>query len=618
MFSKIVAVLPFLCLLLSCLLGMQRCKSCLEGILKAGIIWTLSSFVYLLLCSVQSLITFTSLLAFWGCYVAICGILIYRQKTLLFLWRTADNLWKLFPSHIWYFFIILFIGTLFTALLYPPNNWDAMTYNMPRVMHWIQNMTLAPYITSIDRQIGMAPLQSMLILSPVLLGETDVLAPLVQWCGYVGTCLAVARICSQLGGSKKACLYAVLFFATVPMCILQASNTESGHVVGFFICCFVSFFLQWKEAPCLRQALWLGAALGLAILSKGSAYPFASATVLIMTFLCLRNKKRFAQGCAAAVVIIALQVPAMMRNLEAYDSLFASAEQNINKTVSVKTFVAAASANFLMNLPVMGSSAFRQAYADFLERLDVRMDDSRIYPWGNPRDNVCKFYSTEDSRAQNPLHALLLAGLLAVFLLRRVTLPPLYVGMVVATFMLFSVLLVWFPYITRIHMGLYALAAPCAGLAAEKLKQRWQTGLFVLLVLGSLFPLLLNQMRPLLPEQCIQFLWHRDVRDCWSNPREQLYFNTRPEIRDAYLRCADAIAAARPEVVGVHLRQDGWEYPLWPLLRNRMERMPRIVHVLDENDRPIRAMQESSRKPDIIFQQPEAHRVKSQPHVLIP
>ncbi len=618
MFSKIVAVLPFLCLLLSCFLGMQRCKSCLEGILKAGIIWTLSSFVYLLLCSVQSLITFTSLLAFWGCYIIICCVFICRQKTLLFLWRTAGNLWKLFPSHIRYFFIVLFIGTLLTALLYPPNNWDAMTYNMPRVMHWIQNMTLAPYITSIDRQIGMAPLQSMLILSPVLLGKTDFFAPLVQWFGYIGTCLAVARICVQLGGNKKACLYSVMFFATVPMCILQASNTESGHVVGFFICCFVSFFLQWKNEPCLRHAVWSGLALGLAISSKGSAYPFAAATVLIMGFLCLRSKKRFMQGCVAAVVVIALQIPALMRNLEAYDSLFASAEQNINKAVSVKTFVAAASANFLMNLPVMGSSAFRQAYADFLERLDVRMDDSRIYPWGNPRDNVRKFYSTEDSRAQNPLHALLLAGLLLAVLLRRVPLPPLYTGMVVATFMLFSVFLVWFPHITRIHMGLYALAAPCAGLAAERLRQRWRTGLLVVLLIGALPPLLLNQTRPLLPEQAVHLIWKRDIRGCWGNPREQLYFNSRPEIRDAYIAAADDIASARPAVVGVRLWQDGWEYPLWELLRNRMEPLPRIVHVLGENDRPIRAMRESEQTPDVIFELPETNMLKTQPRVIVP
>ena len=599
------------------MLGIRFSEDHLEGIIKGGVFWALTSFVFLNICSSMQLITFTSLLLFWTVYALLCCVLLYRHGGFS-PGEAVRNLRMLFSMKICYVLLVIFSVTLVTALLYPPNNWDAMTYNMPRIMHWIQNMTFAPHITSIDRQIGMAPLQSMLILSPVLLGKTDVFAPLVQWFGYIGTCLAVARICAQLGGSRKACLYAMLFFATVPMCILQASNTESGHVVGFFICCFVSFFLQWKEAPCLRHALWLGGALGLAILSKGSAYPFAAATVLIMAFLCLRNKKRFAQGCAAAVVIIALQIPAMMRNLEAYDSLFASAEQNINRVFSVQTFIAAASGNFLMNLPVMGSSSFRQAYAGALERLGVHMDDTRIYPWGNPRDNARRFYTTEDSRAQNPLHALLLAGLLLTFLLRRGTLPPLYTGMVVATFILFSVLLVWFPYITRIHMGLYALVAPCAGLAAEKLRQRWQTGLLVLVLLGALPPLLLNQTRPLLPEQCVQFIWHRDVRDCWSNPREQLYFNTRPEIRDAYIASANAIAAANPAVVGVRLWQDGWEYPLWGLLRNRMEHLPRIVHVLGENDRPIRAMRESEQEPDVIFDLPETNIVKTQPSVLFP
>ena len=597
---------------------MRRSSSSLEGILKGGSSWALASFFYLTVCSFFSLIIYSYMFVFWLFYAGICCVLLYRDGGIFFLWERVCKFWKFFPVKARYALIILWSGTLLTALLYPPNNWDAMTYNMPRVMHWIQNMTLAPYITSIDRQIGMAPLQSMLILSPVLLGKTDVFAPLVQWFGYIGTCLAVARICAQLGGSKKACLYSVMFFATVPMCILQASNTESGHVVGFFVCCFVSFFLQWKKEPCLRHAVWSGLALGLAIASKGSAYPFAAATVLIMVFLCLCCKKRFMQGCVAAVVVIALQIPALMRNLEAYDSLFAGAEQNISKVFSVQTVIAAASGNFLINLPVMGSAAFRQAYADFLERLGVHMDDTRIFPWGNPRDHTRKFYTTEDSRAQNPLHALLLAGLLLAFLLRRVTLPPLYAGMVVATFILFSALLVWFPYITRIHMGLYALAAPCAGLAAERLRQRWRTGLLVLLLLGALPPLLLNQTRPLLPEQCVQFIWHRDVRDCWSNPREQLYFNTRPEIRDTYIASANAIAAANPAVVGVRLWQDGWEYPLWGLLRNRMEHLPRIVHVLGENDRPIRAMRESEQEPDVIFDLPETNIVKTQPRVIFP
>src|SRR6185369_10694518 len=43
-------------------------------------------------------------------------------------------------------------ATLATALLYPPNTWDSMTYHMPRVMHWITNANIGFYPTANSRQ----------------------------------------------------------------------------------------------------------------------------------------------------------------------------------------------------------------------------------------------------------------------------------------------------------------------------------------------------------------------------------------------------------------------------------------------------------------------------------
>ena len=46
--------------------------------------------------------------------------------------------------------IILFIGAVsaVTAMVGVPNTWDAMTYHLPRVEHWIQNKTVAFYPTN--------------------------------------------------------------------------------------------------------------------------------------------------------------------------------------------------------------------------------------------------------------------------------------------------------------------------------------------------------------------------------------------------------------------------------------------------------------------------------------
>src|SRR5262249_42724812 len=41
--------------------------------------------------------------------------------------------------------------TFAVAVVYPPNNWDSMTYHMSRVAEWIQHGSIDVYPTSIDR-----------------------------------------------------------------------------------------------------------------------------------------------------------------------------------------------------------------------------------------------------------------------------------------------------------------------------------------------------------------------------------------------------------------------------------------------------------------------------------
>ena len=52
----------------------------------------------------------------------------------------------------------IWAAILVTALLGAPNGFDAVTYHLTRVEHWIQNASVRHYPTHITRQIQLSPM----------------------------------------------------------------------------------------------------------------------------------------------------------------------------------------------------------------------------------------------------------------------------------------------------------------------------------------------------------------------------------------------------------------------------------------------------------------------------
>jgi 4-amino-4-deoxy-L-arabinose transferase-like glycosyltransferase len=84
------------------------------------------------------------------------------------------------------------------------------------------------------------------------------------------------RLPVLLGAPEAGAVLAVLFAATLPMGILQSSSTQNDYVVSFWLLAFVSQFLGWRRSSHDSHLLFAAAALGLAILTKGTALIFAT------------------------------------------------------------------------------------------------------------------------------------------------------------------------------------------------------------------------------------------------------------------------------------------------------------------------------------------------------
>ncbi|HEY2942657.1 MAG TPA: 4-amino-4-deoxy-L-arabinose transferase, partial [Vicinamibacteria bacterium] len=98
------------------------------------------------------------------------------------------------------------------ALAGAPTNWDALSYHLPRVMHWIQNASVDHYPTHILRQLHQAPWSEFAVMHLQLLSGGDRLANTIQWLALLGTAVGVSVVAEQLGGGPPAQLLSAVFY----------------------------------------------------------------------------------------------------------------------------------------------------------------------------------------------------------------------------------------------------------------------------------------------------------------------------------------------------------------------------------------------------------------------
>ena len=239
-------------------------------------------------------ITFDAIVTAWSLALSICSlaaIATVRRKD--FIAGKHDS----GPTDPWSWMFLTGIGlllasTLVTALVYPPNTWDSMTYHLPRVMHWISNESIAFYPTSISRQNYQMPLAEFAILHLQVLTGEDTFANLVQWTNFnVLICLGAVTAVT-LGLGRRQQILSAMLTATLPMAVLQASGTKNDLVVSAFVMTFALFLLRLRREPRPSDWCFAALALGLALLTKGTAYVYCAAVGIVLAAPILAQNRR--------------------------------------------------------------------------------------------------------------------------------------------------------------------------------------------------------------------------------------------------------------------------------------------------------------------------------------
>ncbi len=510
-------------------------------------------------------ISFPALLTTWLLFLLVCFVAVFRngKKHGFFL----PVLQRVTPLTAIIVGAIAFIlaTTFAAAILYPPNTWDSMTYHMSRVAHWISNNSVSLYPTAITRQNYQMPLAEFAIMHVQILTGFDLYANLVQWMSFLVLACLGLLVAGELGLSNRQQLISAIVIVTLPMAILQASSTQNDLVVSSFLMSFSLFMLRLRENLSVENLFFASISLGLALLTKGTAYIYCAAIGLSLAVPVLlarvyaRPQLLKATAALSLAVIIALLLNAgyFWRNFHSNERPLSTDGQNyFNEDISAATLVSNILRNGALHLGTPSDRINWYQYRALQVVLGSQLNNPKT-TWKAVSFGIP--YKRHEDLAGNLIH--MLVALFCVVLLPITwgqghhTRAIWYAIGVMIGAVLYCWILKWQPWASRLHTPLFTLAAPLIAITLTlDIGGVWKRIGSVIIACMILFSLPFAYDN--LSRSLVSLEWKH-------NSRMQLYFKNREHLFNDYNSAMNVLGNEYYGEVGLYLGSDDWEYPFW-------------------------------------------------------
>ena len=498
------------------------------------------------------------------------------------IWQDFRVKIKAVPKFYLTLLIFIYSIILILAVFSPPNTFDSMTYHLTRVASWVQFGSVEFYPTAILRQLYQPPLAEYTILHFQLLSGGDYFANLIQWFSLILCGAVISLIVKEFGQDLKTQTFAVLLAATLPIAIVQGSSTQNDLVASLFILSFFYFWLRAVKTDSWADFVLTGIALALALLTKGTTYLYCfpiGTFFVVVHFLTLKKsvlRWRFIRQVAIVLVIAAaFNAGHYARNYSLFGSPLSTGDEQIKtKNLTAEMAFANLARNYALHLGTK-SDKLKALFEGIIKRTfggQLNNPDSTWW-WEN---EYAINYSTHEDSAGNFVHILLITlALPLIFLIRLDDKKNIYgiVFSILLGFTLFSLLLKWQMWASRLQMPLFFLGCVLVAIVIARLLPRIAFPIVIICFIASW-----------------SFLFYAEPRRLWSddgkfaltqNSRKQNFFKNQPEIEPFFDEATNFIKQqpGASESIGLHLGFNDCEYPLWFLLKKDFRQKPYIYHV---------------------------------------
>ena len=464
--------------------------------------------------------------------------------------------------------IILFLSLFLQGVLYPPNNWDSLTYHLSRIMYWLGNESVEHYPTHILRHLYQPPFAEYFIMHVNSIQGNDYFANSIQLLFLFFLLFPLNTILKYFGIQRTIRLISFLFVLSIPSVLLQATTTKNDIVVSYFILTSILFLMNTYHKPILKNYFFLGVSLGLGMLTKGTFYIFIAPFLLIFILFFIKKYfkakqwKPFVFGTIAVSLILIINLGYFSRNYHLNGNILNIDETEHKMYSNDNLDFKMLSSNVLKNIGLHMGYPVGSFYEEFILNYHYNQEifiDSPDANYNGSKYKTPYKYETHEDLVPNTLHFLLISlSVFVVFIIgfyKKNLKIILFVFAILIQFLLFSAYLKWQPWHTRLHIPIFILSSVLFGFFLQQINKKIVFFLLALsFSLNFVFYFLYNNTRPILTNDL--YTKHISINDI----RYKKYFSNQPYLYDDYAKIKDKLDGFEYKKIGLQLGD--WEYPL--------------------------------------------------------
>lgn len=399
---------------------------------------------------------------------------------------------------------------ILVGLKYSPNNWDSLTYHLPRIHFYLSQGNLAHFDTVNLRQIFFPFNATLFQLFLVTYGQSDKLLNVFNIASWVLSFFTVYSLSRKIGIAHYHALLSAWIGVMATQVLAQATSTTNDILTAVPLVIAVIFALEWWKTRRIAFAIMFGIATGLTFGTKLTAIFFVPAVLIVVGFSVIQiyrsthvfplGKRELGHTLLSVVIIIMLSTPFMGINYyythqlstEHYNYLLNSPFSLMSAMQTFYTYAMQVVIDPFQQLGIKpsGSSAIRDTIEPFLKKY-------LLAGW-NPKYAVSELSVFSVGVSENQVF-FGFAGILAIasFLVAALKSnlrkhPAFYLSLIaVGWFITYCVSAKWSLYNQRYFISAFFLMLPLAGVTYETAKQdhspqrSWIRWLFVFVVATS-------------------------------------------------------------------------------------------------------------------------------------